>query len=63
MEEDEMIRNLFLFYKSYRANIRAKVTLISMKDHPDNEVKPEHARKYIELMEKYCCKLPQNGMV
>jgi uncharacterized protein len=63
MEEDEMMKNLFLFYKSYRANIRAKVTLISMKDHPDYKEKPEHVKKYIELMEKYCRMLPQNGLV
>lgn len=62
IKEDKMSKNLFLFYKSFRANIRAKVTLISMKDQPDDLEKSEHARKYIELMEKYCCRLPQNSM-
>jgi uncharacterized protein len=53
MKEDENSRKLFSFYKSYRANIRAKVTLISLKEHPDDKQKLEDAKKYINLMSKY----------
>lgn len=56
MEEDEISKGLFYFYKSYRANIRAKVTLISMNEHPDDKEKLKHAKKYIELMNKYADK-------
>lgn len=63
IEEDRMTKDLFFFYKSYRANIRAKVTLISMNEHLNDKEKPVHVKKYIELMEEYCSKLPKNGTV
>ncbi|HKI88209.1 MAG TPA: hypothetical protein VKA38_04220 [Draconibacterium sp.] len=48
-------RQLFLYYKSYRANVRAKVTLLSAKNKkPDNAEKElNDAGKYIDLMEAY----------
>jgi uncharacterized protein len=53
MREDEHSRKLFSFYKSYRANIRAKVTLISLKEHPDDTQKSKDVKKYIDLMDEY----------
>ena len=53
MKEDENSRKLFSFYKSYRANIRAKVTLISYKEHPEDKQKLQDAKRYINLMNKY----------
>ncbi|MFO7657815.1 MAG: hypothetical protein R6W78_12165 [Bacteroidales bacterium] len=53
MKEDENSRKLFSFYKSYRANIRAKVTLISLKEHPDDKQKVEDVKRYINLMNEY----------
>lgn len=53
--EDSQTKKLFLYYKSYRANIRAKVTLLSLMDqpgdHPDEAL--EDAKKYILMMENY----------
>jgi uncharacterized protein len=53
MQENENSRKLFSFYKSYRANIRAKVTLISLKEHPDDTQKSKDVKKYIDLMDEY----------
>ncbi len=53
MKEQEMPQSLFNYYKSYRANIRAKVILISLKQHPDDEQIIEDAKRYIKLMNKY----------
>jgi len=48
-------RRLFSYYKSYRANIRAKVNLIQSRktDLEDKENALSDALKYIGLMEKY----------
>ncbi len=54
MKEDENDHKLFNFYKSYRANIRAKVTILSIKKRTDNEKKIRHIKKYIDLMNNYC---------
>lgn len=48
-----LTNSLFNFYKCYRANIRAKVTLINLKEHPDDEHKLEDVKKYINLMNEY----------
>jgi uncharacterized protein len=53
MKEDDNTHRLFVFYKSYRANIRAKVSVISLKENPDNAKLLEDARKYIDLMKEY----------
>ena len=59
LEQDPESHRLFLYYKSYRASVRAKVTLLSMKENPgdDDEKKLQDARKYILMMEEYL-----NGM-
>ncbi len=48
-------RRLFMYYMSYRANIRAKVTLISArkKNSSGNGTEIKDAKKYIDLMVKY----------
>ncbi|MFO7924503.1 MAG: hypothetical protein R6U58_12510 [Bacteroidales bacterium] len=49
-------RQLFTYYKSYRANVRAKVTLISAsktEDDKKNKALVNDAVKYLELMKKY----------
>lgn len=54
MKENENTHKLFNFYKSYRANIRAKVTMLSIKKKTDNEKKIKHIKKYIDVMNNYC---------
>jgi aminoglycoside phosphotransferase family enzyme len=46
---------LFQYYKSYRANVRAKVTLINIQkqNDTDNTGKLDDAKKYIDLMTGY----------
>ncbi len=54
MKDEPEVRQLFLYYKSYRANVRAKVTLISAaKKGNDNSNELNDAKKFIELMAKY----------
>jgi len=60
-DQDDFSRGLFLYYKSYRANIRAKVTAISLNNTDDNTEKVTHIKKYIELMNEYCENIPHSG--
>ncbi|MFW5701016.1 MAG: hypothetical protein ACOCWM_04940 [Cyclobacteriaceae bacterium] len=53
MKEEEMPKSLFNFYKCYRANVRAKVTLISLQESPNDEKKKKDAIGYIKLMQDY----------
>jgi uncharacterized protein len=55
LEDDPQNRKLFMYYKSYRANIRAKVTLMNMMEHEDtpDDQKLEDVKGYISLMEMY----------
>ena len=53
IKDSEMPDSLFNFYKCYRANIRAKVTLLSLKEDPGDEKKQKDAQGYIKLMEGY----------
>jgi uncharacterized protein len=55
MEENEEEHELFRYYKSYRANIRTKVTLINIQkqNDPENTRKLNDAKKYIDLMAGY----------
>jgi aminoglycoside phosphotransferase family enzyme len=49
-------RNLFIYYKSYRANIRAKVNSLRAKSTTTNEEKTQSlatVKKYLYLMENY----------
>lgn len=54
-EDNPDTKKLLAYYKSYRANIRAKVTLISAKksDTNINSQKIKDSKKYIDLMKKY----------
>ncbi|MFW5886839.1 MAG: hypothetical protein ACOCUL_03700 [Bacteroidota bacterium] len=52
-EQSEQIDQLLAYYKSYRANIRAKVTLISIQNNGDASQSVEKAIKYLELMYQY----------
>ncbi len=55
LQDTPQSRKLFMYYKSYRANVRAKVTLISavkMKTGNSSE-KIKDALKYLSLMEGY----------
>jgi uncharacterized protein len=54
LKESDVPDSLFNFYKCYRANIRAKVTLLSMKEAPDDEKKHKDVKGYIHLMQDYC---------
>lgn len=55
VSESPETRELFLYYKGYRANVRAKVTLISAKNKGDekNEKELKDAVKYIDLMDLF----------
>lgn len=49
-------RNLFIYYESYRANIRAKVNALRARSATTNEEKTkalETSKKYLYLMESY----------
>jgi aminoglycoside phosphotransferase family enzyme len=54
LAEDKIPHTLFGFYKSYRANVRAKVTILSLKEDSEDEKKREDAKNYIQLMKGYC---------
>lgn len=52
----ESERNLFIYYKSYRANIRAKVNALRARSATTSEEKTkalETSKKYLYLMESY----------
>lgn len=56
LDDDPRSRKLFTYYKSYRANIRAKVNLLKAANTDDNEITEEalnKAKRYIELMDNY----------
>ncbi len=53
-------RRLFIYYKSYRANVRAKVNSLRAMSATDTKIKSkalDQARKYLELMESYMKRL------
>ncbi len=54
-DDDSQTKKLFIYYKSYRAGVRAKVILLNMKENPqsDDDKKLEDAKKYILMMEEY----------
>jgi len=52
--ESELSRELFMYYKAYRANVRAKVTAISdIKDDGEEESKRKAVKKYLDLLSRY----------
>ena len=53
IKDIDMPDSLFNFYKCYRANIRAKVTLLSMSEDPDDKNKQKDVEGFIKLMEDY----------
>ncbi len=59
IRNDSFTERLLSYYKSLRANIRAKVTLIGAKNSDTNGSKEEidDAKKYIELMTKYSMRI------
>ncbi len=53
-------RRLFIYYKSYRANVRAKVNSLRAKSATNAKTQSkalDQARKYLELMESYMKRL------
>ena len=49
-------RSLFIYYKAYRANVRAKVNSLRSKSTPDNADKTKalaESKKYLQLMNSY----------
>lgn len=64
MEETGDLAKLFAYYKSYRANVRAKVTLINLQNSSEdqNDEKFNDAKKYIELMESYTRRFYEESM-
>lgn len=57
VEEDDQSGELFMYYKSYRANVRAKVTAISIQKTSGNGREVEDLKRYISLMDDYCSAL------
>jgi uncharacterized protein len=55
LQDTPQSRKLFMYYKSYRANVRAKVTLISAKKMKtgNGSEKIKDALRYLSLMEGY----------
>lgn len=56
----EKDRRLFIYYKSYRANVRAKVNYLRAKSAADDAEKTKAlsaAEKYLDLMDSYICLL------
>jgi uncharacterized protein len=55
MEENDEELELFRYFKSYRANVRAKVTMINIQKQNDSEDtrKLNDVKKYIDLMAGY----------
>ncbi|MDZ7738940.1 MAG: hypothetical protein U5K32_07740 [Bacteroidales bacterium] len=52
--ESDLSRQLFMYYKAYRANVRAKVTAISaMEEEGGDDSKPEAVKNYLDLMSRY----------
>lgn len=58
---NEKERRLFIYYKCYRANVRAKVNSLRAKSAAlDEKIRAQalaEARKYLKLMESYLCAL------
>jgi len=54
IDENKRTGKLFMYYKSYRANIRAKVSILSAREsNGDDKTKLlKEAGKYLRLMEK-----------
>ncbi len=57
----EQERDLFIYYKAYRANVRAKVNALRMRDSAGQDfIKArDDCIKYLELMEAYLNDLPR----
>ncbi|MFO7932758.1 MAG: hypothetical protein R6U78_01645 [Bacteroidales bacterium] len=53
-ENNEDSRRLFMYYKSYRANVRAKVTALSAKQKEENSQEMEDLKQYLTMMDRYC---------
>jgi len=54
LKDSKEDRQLFAFYKAYRANIRAKVTLLNLeKKQSIDEGKVKDVRNYLSLMNEY----------
>jgi uncharacterized protein len=55
LDDDQENHKLFTYYKSYRASVRAKVTLLNLIENPENEneIELKDAKKYILMMEDY----------
>lgn len=56
-KDEPDVRQRFNYYKSFRANVRAKVTLISaqkkQEENRENDQEIEDAKKYIRLVDAY----------
>lgn len=48
---------LFLYYKAFRACIRAKVNALAWLEHPEDTALEKEVIRYVELMADYCSKL------
>ena len=52
-EEDETSERLFMYYKSYRANVRAKVEAISAQKNESGGGETGTVKRYLDLMDRY----------
>lgn len=62
---NETEHQLFRYYKSYRANVRAKVNILRAQSASDEHTREKtltESKKYLELMESYLDTLPIDGI-
>ena len=57
MKREEASDRLFSYFKCYRANVRAKVTALSLKESNEQDPDLADVRKYLELMNQYSLQL------
>jgi hypothetical protein len=53
LDDHKKAQELFYYYKSYRANVRAKVSLLALDEIKNQQPQIANVKKYIELMYYY----------
>jgi len=52
-KKDPELKDLFLYFKAYRACIRAKISTIELLQHPEEKAVKRKVKTYTELMKRY----------
>lgn len=56
-KKDPELKDLFLYFKAYRACIRAKISTIELLQHPKDKMVKRKVKTYTELMKHYLSEL------